>query len=174
MTAQSRTPAFPRAERISQENSNLRSEAWSSDYYVQLTVCAADADQERALADKYVEACNGYEEERRKFQDETLRTSELSQLLALWLEIYEPGHNHGPDFKSCIRCKLVHKSKELIAKPVNCNAYDTLRAQNAALKLALQKVESALLTAGGYSGGAQVARNIASAALLAESQGEGK
>lgn len=59
------------------------------------------------------------EEERRKFQLETLRTSELSQLISRWLDIYESGHDYGHDFKNCIRCKLVAESKELLVKPVN-------------------------------------------------------
>lgn len=60
-----------------------------------------------------------YEEEARKFQQETLRTSELHQMLSKLVEMHYPRHSPGPWSKGCWQCELIGKAQELLDKPVN-------------------------------------------------------
>lgn len=58
-------------------------------------------------------------EERRKFQQETLRTSELSALLQKFVGKLKPEHEEGPGSRGCDLCRLVAEAEALLAKPVN-------------------------------------------------------
>lgn len=60
-----------------------------------------------------------YEEEAKKFQQETIRTSEQSALLREWAALHEAEHGPGPWARDCVRCKLVGDTHALLAKPIN-------------------------------------------------------
>ena len=58
-------------------------------------------------------------EERRKFQQETLRTSELSALLKRFADKHRHQHTPGPWSRGCDLCALVGEADELLGKPIN-------------------------------------------------------
>jgi hypothetical protein len=58
-------------------------------------------------------------EERRKFQQETLRTAELSALLQQIVDKLKPEHAPGSWSRECDLCRLVGEAEELLARPVN-------------------------------------------------------
>ena len=60
-----------------------------------------------------------YREEARKFQQETLRTSELTQLLQRFVNDVHPEHTPGAWSRGCVRCELVKTAMELLARPIN-------------------------------------------------------
>lgn len=60
-----------------------------------------------------------FEQEREKFQRETLRTSELHQMLTRMVELHCPTHAPGPWARGCWQCALVGEAQALLAKPVN-------------------------------------------------------
>jgi hypothetical protein len=59
------------------------------------------------------------DEERRKFQAETRRTSELTRLLQKWVARHEQEHGAGPWSRDCDLCALVGESKALMDRPIN-------------------------------------------------------
>jgi Lar family restriction alleviation protein len=61
-------------------------------------------------------------EERRKFQQETLRTSELTQMLSKFVEEMHREHEQGAWSKGCVRCQLVAEAKELLSRPIKLPA----------------------------------------------------
>jgi len=67
------------------------------------------------------ELVEALEEERKKFQQETLRTSESAVLLKRWIERAR-YHNHDNTWsgaKNCEWCTLVGDSVELLEAPIN-------------------------------------------------------
>lgn len=58
-------------------------------------------------------------EERRKFQTETLRTSELSAMLRRFIDKLAPEHTAGPWSRDCDLCRLVSEATTLLDKPIN-------------------------------------------------------
>ena len=63
------------------------------------------------------------DEERAKFQNETLRTSELTQLLLRFAHLHtDRGHAPGAWSRTCIDCELVVEARALISKPINVRA----------------------------------------------------
>lgn len=63
-----------------------------------------------------------FEQEREKFQRETLRTSELTQMLTKLVALHCPVHSPGPWARGCWQCKLVGDAQALLGKPVNDGA----------------------------------------------------
>lgn len=64
-------------------------------------------------------------EERRKFQRETLRTSELSVLLKRFADKHRHHHTPGPWSRDCDLCALVGEADALLAKPINTGGVDS-------------------------------------------------
>lgn len=62
------------------------------------------------------------EQERKKFQLETLRTSEQAILLAKIEAMLAPNHAPGAWARGCRECALVGEIRELLAKPINASA----------------------------------------------------
>ncbi|MGN6521319.1 MAG: hypothetical protein ACTHK2_18070 [Dokdonella sp.] len=60
-----------------------------------------------------------FDEERRKFQLETLRTSEQADVLRRMIDVLKDDHEPGPWSRNCSRCALVAEARELLARPVN-------------------------------------------------------
>lgn len=58
-------------------------------------------------------------EERRKFQQETRRTSELAGMLQQFVDKLKPSHDFGPWSRECDLCRLVSDAETLLAKPIN-------------------------------------------------------
>lgn len=80
---------------------------------------AAKREDEQRIA-AVVEAVD---EERVKFQNETLRTSELTALLLRFEKLHEDrGHEPGAWSRTCIDCELVAEARALMAKPINVRA----------------------------------------------------
>jgi hypothetical protein len=58
-----------------------------------------------------------------KFQRETLRTDELTQMLHKFMTVYlHEGHTRGPWSRGCQRCELMTETEALLAKPLNVDA----------------------------------------------------
>lgn len=68
------------------------------------------------------------EEEQRKFQAETLRTSALTQLLVRAEAVLCPEHEPGAWSRSCERCSVVADSRKLRATPINAAALTSTEA----------------------------------------------
>ena len=66
-------------------------------------------DDSTAAAGQPVDWKAAYEAEARKFQQETLRTSELSARLREWVALHEDEHEPGPWSRDCIRCRGIEK-----------------------------------------------------------------
>lgn len=61
-----------------------------------------------------------YEEEARKFQQETRRTSELSVMIDRGLEVLRAqGHASEPWPKACTICDWMREAKALRERPIN-------------------------------------------------------
>lgn len=60
-----------------------------------------------------------YEYECKKYQQETLRSSDFAKCLRWLIEAIEHQHSPGPWSKNCSLCKLVGEAKELLSIPIN-------------------------------------------------------
>lgn len=87
-------------------------EEWVYSYFDR--VLATIEEQEQTIATLK----GALEEERRKFQRETLRTSEQAVLLARTEALLSPNHAPGSWARGCRECALVGDIRELLARPI--------------------------------------------------------
>jgi hypothetical protein len=101
------------------------------------------------------------DEERRKFQQETLRTSEQVVLLVKWKERCEDEHAPGPWARGCKWCALVGETTELLSRPINtakAMTPDQQAAYNAALDAAAEQALTVISKASLEGVGPRVSR----------------
>ena len=95
-----------------------------------IVVAMCEAIQSHSRRDETIrELKAALEEERRKFQAETLRTSALTQLLIRAEAILCPDHEPGAWSRNCERCAVVADSRKLRATPINAAALTSTEAR---------------------------------------------
>lgn len=109
---------------IDAERSDKAYEAWLREQYRDSVATIAQQ------AGTIRELKAALEEEQRKFQAETLRTSALTQLLVRAEAVLCPEHEPGAWSRSCERCSVVADSRKLRATPINAAALTSTEARD--------------------------------------------